>query len=316
MQRACCRRPIPTTRELIRAQLVGNDAWAIAGYRATYHCWRAAGMDAEADTVAATFMEYEQAFRSALAATERKARCAAVVARRWNRLGQPRGRLPVPRAAGVGSAPRRPRPPLLAPTGGAGIGYYRNADSLHSYVAADLGTWALLAGERAVADSVLDAALRWRSASGGARRGVHALGPRLRHQLPAAPDRRRGTGHAGPELAPLRRRRDAAAHARARCASVVRAPRIARAPTRWGRIDLAFERTRHGRELAMDSGAGVDRADAAPRRPGRHRGAAAAARAAPRRGAGAAGDVRGGKVECAARGTGAPRSSAQASAAH
>jgi hypothetical protein len=55
-----------------------------------------------------------------------------------------------------------------APVGGPGLGYYRNPDSLHTYVAADLGTVAMLSGDRAAADRILDAMLRWRSASGGA----------------------------------------------------------------------------------------------------------------------------------------------------
>ena len=55
-----------------------------------------------------------------------------------------------------------------AKSGGAGLVSCGSADSAHYYLGADLGTWALLAGYRAEADSVLAALLEWRSASGSA----------------------------------------------------------------------------------------------------------------------------------------------------
>jgi hypothetical protein len=41
-------------------------------------------------------------------------------------------------------------------------------DSLHGYLGSDLGVWAMRAGRRAQADSVLEAQLHWRTASGTA----------------------------------------------------------------------------------------------------------------------------------------------------
>jgi hypothetical protein len=52
--------------------------------------------------------------------------------------------------------------------GGAGLCAFARGESLHYYVGADLGQWALLAGHRASADSVLAAMTRWLSACGGA----------------------------------------------------------------------------------------------------------------------------------------------------
>ena len=97
-----------------------------------------------------------------------------------------------------GPAGRRSAAPSISPaatgraSGGAGLGYYRNPDSLHSYVAADRGTWALLAGRPEVADSVLTALLFWRSASGGAAeiftRSARDFGPNYPpHPTAAAP---------------------------------------------------------------------------------------------------------------------------------
>src|SRR6185436_10450278 len=43
----------PRDNEMVRAQLVGSDAWAIAGYRATARLLRATGRTATADSVEA-----------------------------------------------------------------------------------------------------------------------------------------------------------------------------------------------------------------------------------------------------------------------
>src|SRR6185503_14251392 len=52
--------------------------------------------------------------------------------------------------------------------GGPGLATYGDRDSLHAYLGADLGTWALIAGRRDEAERVLAAMLAWRSASGAA----------------------------------------------------------------------------------------------------------------------------------------------------
>src|SRR6185436_5498352 len=79
---------------------------------------------------------------------------------------------------------------VWASAGGAGLTWYGTRDSLHYYLGADLGTWALLAGRRAQADSVLDALLLWRDACGGAgeifTRGTHDFGRNLPPHATAA----------------------------------------------------------------------------------------------------------------------------------
>ena len=157
----------PRDNELIHAQIVGNDAWALAGYRATARLLEAAGMEAEAKRVERSRADYLRTFRDALARMPH-----TDVPPAWQPGGIDWGNLNVAYPCEVLPADD-PRLEHLArrywaPSGGAGLGYYRNPDSLHSYVAADRGTWALLAGRPEVADSVLTALLFWRSASGGA----------------------------------------------------------------------------------------------------------------------------------------------------
>jgi len=157
----------PHDNELIDAQLVGNDAWALRGYRATSRLARAAGMTAQAAEVERAEQDYARTFRDAL---DRER--TGDIPPAWTSGGTDWGNLAVGYPCEVLAA-RDPRLGRLArrywaPAGGAGPGYYRNPDSLHSYVAADLGTWALLAGAPGIADSVLDGLLEWRTASGGA----------------------------------------------------------------------------------------------------------------------------------------------------
>ena len=56
----------PRDAELVRAQLVGNDAWALAGYRAAERLLRAASHPREADSVRASRERYEADFLAAL----------------------------------------------------------------------------------------------------------------------------------------------------------------------------------------------------------------------------------------------------------
>lgn len=156
----------PNDNELVLAQLVGNDAWALAGYRATERMLRAAGMPERAATVSAAHDRYRRTFEQRLIASGRDD-----VPPSWQGEGIDWGNLAVAYPCEVVAA-GDPRIERLArrywsAVGGAGPGYYNNPDSLHGYVAADLGTWALLAGRPAIADSVLRGLLEWRSASGG-----------------------------------------------------------------------------------------------------------------------------------------------------
>ncbi|HEY2956021.1 MAG TPA: hypothetical protein VGK89_12315 [Candidatus Eisenbacteria bacterium] len=229
----------PNDGEGVRAQLVGNDAWALAGYRATARLLRAAGESAAAAEVEDSLVSYRSDFERALARTGRPDLPPS-----WQLVGRDWGNL----AAGYPCQvfpPWHPRLEALADRiwavgGGAGLAWYGTADSLHYYLGADLGTWALLAGRRGEADSVLAALLHWRTASGGAgemfsRRGDYGV------NLPP---------HATSAAALVTLVRNClliddgdtlrlTLGARDRWWS---GARLRRAPTRWGLVDLEFRR--------------------------------------------------------------------------
>ena len=179
----------PRDGELTRAQLVGNDAWSLVGYRAAARLLRAAGRERRQRGGAEPRPVPRRLRRGA--ARHQEPRRAAVMAGGGTRLGNlavgwPCAALP----------PGDPRLSALATrvwrvTGGPGLVTYGHADSLHGYVGADLGTWALLAGRRADADRVLEALLHWRNASGAAAElfsRTGAFGRNLPH-IPPAPRR-------------------------------------------------------------------------------------------------------------------------------
>jgi hypothetical protein len=161
------------------------------------------------------------------------------IGREWGNVAvvQPCGVLPVedPR---VRAMARR----IWAITGGAGlISTCGKPDTLQYYVGADLATWALLAGEPAAADSVLEAMLHWRTASGGGAEVFSRSSREFGGNLPP-----HGTGAAA--LANLLRdalifddgdtlRLTLGARERWWTGS-----RVQRAPTRWGLMDLEFRR--------------------------------------------------------------------------
>jgi hypothetical protein len=155
----------PRDGELVRAQLVGNDAWMILGYRATERLLRADGRAAQADSVAASRLRYVADFVAALERTRRPD-----VPPSWQGVGRDWGNLTVGWPCRV-LPPQHPRLHALAErvwreAGGPGLASYGNRDSLHDYVGADLGVWAWLAERRTDGDSVLDAILKWRTGSG------------------------------------------------------------------------------------------------------------------------------------------------------
>jgi hypothetical protein len=157
----------PRDAELIRGQLTGNDAWSIAGYRSAARLLQAAGRGGEAEGIESARARYVADFTAAL-----ERRGAADVPPAWQPGGRDWGNVSVawPAAALSVDDPRVERLArrLWADAGGAGLVSYGPADSAHYYLGVDLGMWALLAGHRAQADSVLEAMLRWRSASGTA----------------------------------------------------------------------------------------------------------------------------------------------------
>jgi len=155
----------PRDGELVRAQLVGNDAWALAGYRAAERLLRAAGRASQADSVAAARAIYAADFASLLGRTGSRD-----VPPSWQNVGRDWGNLAVgwPCAALPPDHPRLHRlaDRVWAEAGGAGLVTYGHRDSVHDYVGADLAVWGWLAGRRAEADSVLAATLHWRNGSG------------------------------------------------------------------------------------------------------------------------------------------------------
>ena len=229
----------PRDNELVQAQLVGTDAWAIAGYRATARLMRAAGRTAEADLVERTRLAYVADFENALRQTR-----SPDIPPSWQGVGRDWGNLVVGWPCAVLS-PGDPRLARLArrvwaDAGGAGLLTYGDRDSLHYYVGADLGTWALLAGRRAQADSVLDAMLHWRNASGAAGEIFSRSGDYGRN-LPPHPT------SAAALIALVRNSLlfddgDTLQLTLGARSGWWRGARIERAPTRWGRVDLELDR--------------------------------------------------------------------------
>lgn len=236
----------PRDAELVRAQLVGNDAWALAGYRAAARLLTAAKRAADAGAVERSRARYLDDFMLALdAAPARGGTGSRDVPPSWQGGGRDWGNLAVVEPCEVLPA-TDPRAVALArrvwaAAGGAGLASYGPADTLQYYVGTDLGTWALLAGERAAADSVLDALLHWRSASGG---GAELFSRSSRDFGPNLPPH--GTSAAA--LASLLR--DALVFDDGDTLRLTLGARerwwagasLERAPTRWGLLDLAFRR--------------------------------------------------------------------------
>ena len=165
----------PRDAELVRACLVGNDAWALAGCRAVAALARQAGDDTlrrEADEVSA---DYGATILRALAGT----RHADIppswqgVGRDWGNVvvGYPTFVLPAddPRLAALA---RRLRA-HAAPTG---LVCYGPDDSLHTYLGADLAQSSLLAGRPAEARAYLAGLLEHSSSTLGQAEIVHRAG--------------------------------------------------------------------------------------------------------------------------------------------
>jgi len=230
----------PRDGELVRAQLVGNDAWAIAGYRSAARLLSAAGRAGDAARVERTRARYLADFLAALERTRRED-----VPPSWQGIGRDWGNLAVASPCGVLRADDPHMAALArrvwALAGGAGLATYGPADSAEYYVGADLGTRALLAGRPESADSVLAAMLRWRTGSGAGAEFFSRSSRDFGQNLPP---------HATAAAALAGLVRDALVFddgdtlqltlgARARW---WQAGKIERAPTRWGLLDLEFQR--------------------------------------------------------------------------
>jgi hypothetical protein len=227
----------PKDGELTRAQFVGSDAWSILGYRSTARLMRAAGMESQASIVDSTRAVYLRDFESALKMTGR-----ADIPPSWQGPGRDWGNL----AVGWPCEVLRPNDPHLGALAGrvwgageAGLVTYGHPDSLHGYLGADLGSWALLAGRRKDADRALDALLRWRNASGAgaelfSRQGGFGV------NLPPHPT-------TAAALVALVRNSLLFDDGDTLCLTLGarsnwwKGTRVSGAPTRWGAMDLSFE---------------------------------------------------------------------------
>ncbi len=230
----------PRDAELVRAQLVGSDAWAIAGERAAERLLRAAARPVEADSVAAMRARYRADFARALARTG-----SPDVPPSWQGIGRDWGNLAAavpcealplddPRMAALA---RR----VWAGAGGAGLGWYGTPDTLHTYLAVDLATWAALSGRPAQAESVLVAMLHWRTASGGAGEMVVRASRDFGDNLPP---------HTTAAAALVSLVRDLLVYDEGDTLILTAGARpawwrgaaVRAAPTRFGNLDLAFSR--------------------------------------------------------------------------
>ncbi len=156
----------PRDNELVRAQLVGNDAWGIAGCRAAATLARLAGADSLARAADSIATDYLDAFRAALARSGSRD-----VPPSWQGPGRDWGNFAVGYPTRVLAA-GDPRLAALARrvwgrTGGPGLTSHSPLDTLHSYVGADLAQWALLAGRPIEARAYLAGMLAHSSATLG-----------------------------------------------------------------------------------------------------------------------------------------------------
>jgi hypothetical protein len=228
----------PRDGELARAQLVGNDLWMLAGYRAAARLCGAAGRPADSARIEAARLTYANDIANALARTH-----SPDVPPCWQGNGRDWGNLAAAWPTGALSAAdarcERLARRVWAPVGGAGFVCYGDPDSLQSYVGADLGVWAMLADRARSADSVRAALLHWRDATGA---GAEIFSRSTRDFGANLPP------HPTSAAALLTLVRDAIVFDDGDTLELTlgapkrwwRNGRIERAPTRWGTIDVTF----------------------------------------------------------------------------
>ena len=162
----------PRDNELVQAQLVGNDAWGIAGCRAAATLARLAGADSLARAADAIASDYTAAFHAALTRSGSRD-----VPPSWQGAGRDWGNLAACYPTRVLAA-EDPRLAALARrvwgrSGGPGLIRYAPLDTLHSYVGADLAQWALIADRPADARAYLRAMIAHSSATLGQAEVFH-----------------------------------------------------------------------------------------------------------------------------------------------
>jgi hypothetical protein len=230
----------PRDNELTRAQLVGNDAWGIAGYRSVVTLATLAGDDALARAADTSAVAYRADFLAAL-----KRSGSRDVPPSWQGPGREWGNLAVGYPTRVLPADD-PRLSALAQrvrarSGGPGLVICGPADTLHTYLGTDLAQWSLLAGRPGEARAYLADLLAHSSSTLGQAEVISRQGGSfgLVNLPPHA------TAAAG--LVDLVRNmivsdtRDTLELALGADPSWWRGTRFDRAPTRFGVIDLALE---------------------------------------------------------------------------
>ena len=230
----------PRDGELAIAPLVGNDLWALAGYRAAARLCGAAGRPADSAKVELLRAAYRADFDAAFAKVS-----SSDVPPCWIGTGRDWGNLVAAWPSQV-LAPSDPRCARLARrlwarAGGPGLTCYGSDDSLQTYVGADLGVWAMLADRPRAADSVRAELLRWRNGNGA---GAEIFARDHREFGPNLPP------HPTSAAALVTLIRDAMIFDDGDTLLLTLAPRdawwrgarVRGAPTRWGSLDLTFER--------------------------------------------------------------------------
>ncbi len=155
----------PRDNELTRAQLVGNDAWALAGCRATAALARRAEHATLARAADSSFQEYRATIRAALRRAPGPDLPAA-----WQGGGRDWGNLSLAYPTGVLSAddPRLERLAKRVRSAGApGLVAYGSSDSIHTYLGMDLAQNSLLAARPAEARAALATLLAHSSSTFG-----------------------------------------------------------------------------------------------------------------------------------------------------
>lgn len=233
----------PRDGELAIAPLVGNDLWALAGYRAAARLCGSAARPVDSTNVEHARAAYLADFLTQLAHAP-----SSDVPPCWIGAGRDWGNLVAAWPSRV-LAPSDPRCARLARrlwarAGGAGLLCYGSDDSLQTYVGADLGVWAMLDDRPRAADSVLAATLEWRDANGAGAEMLSRSHRDFGLNLPP---------HPTSAAALVTLMRNALIYDDADTLMLTLAPRdawwrgarVSRAPTRWGALDLRFARTGH-----------------------------------------------------------------------
>lgn len=238
----------------MRAPLVGNDAWAIAGQYALAALAARAGDTGASEAARSEAGAHRATFASALARTGHPD-----VPPTWPGLGRDWGNCYVGYPTRVLAA-EDPRLAALAARvwrhSGIPMLSYGPADSLHTYLGTDLGVWALLAGRPADARAVLGEVLAHSSSTLGQAeifsRTSHGFGSNLPPH-----------GTAAAQLVDLVRGmivldvRDTLEIATGAAVSWWQGTSLDRAPTRFGLVDVTLSRPTAGRLVARWSAVDV-----------------------------------------------------------